>query len=175
MDGTRNMRPHANQFRKMSVLVPGDARNITTYRQRCYRVHTNRGQENIVLLDTALKDGREITIVVTPLNLLGKQNQATLEKAGLPAVAVSKENASVETWSVREFVQPAVKNRRISTAMLHPCAVAAVLHPCTIHCSHSVPGHSNSARAHVNEPNIRVNQGFWGSPMTVLPAAPPLA
>ena len=54
----------------------------------------------------ALEDGREmITIVVTPLNLLGKQNQATLEKVGLPAVAVSKENANVETWSVRESVQ----------------------------------------------------------------------
>jgi len=54
----------------------------------------------------ALEDGREmITIVVTPLNLLGKQNQATLETAGLPAVAVSKENANAETWSVRESVQ----------------------------------------------------------------------
>ena len=76
----------------------------------------------------ALKDGKEmITIVVTPLNLFGKQNQATLEKAGLPAVAVSKENASVETWGVIESVQHAVKNCCISAAIL-----AQLLQCCTL-------------------------------------------
>ena len=74
----------------------------------------------------ALEDGREIIMfVVTPLNLLGKQNQATLEKAGLPAVAVSKENASVDICSVRESVQLAIENLRISAAMSHPRTVAS--------------------------------------------------
>jgi len=49
----------------------------------------------------ALKEGREaMTIVVTPLNLLGKQNQELLEKAGLSAIAVSTRNANGETWKV---------------------------------------------------------------------------
>jgi hypothetical protein len=34
-----------------------------------------------------------MTIVVTPLNLLGKQNIEMLENAGLSAVAVSSNNA----------------------------------------------------------------------------------
>ena len=126
MDGTRNMRSRANQFRKMSVLAPGD---ISICRQRCFRVHTNRGRENIVLLYTAPHGPRgrkgDNNVCGHPTNLLGKQNQATLEKAGLPAVAVSKENASVRTCSVRESVQIAIETRRISAAMLHPRAVAS--------------------------------------------------
>ena len=176
MDGTRNTRSRANQFRKTSVLVPGD---ISICRQRCFRVRTNGGRENIVLLYTAPHGPRgrkgDNNVCGHPTNLLGKQNQATLEKAGLPAVPVSKENASVETCSVRESVQIAIETRRISAAMLHPRAVAAALHPRTVHCSHSVTGRSNSARAHVVEPNVRVNQGFRESPTTVLPAAPSLA
>ena len=67
----------------------------------------------------------------------------------------------------------AVENHSISAAMSHPHAVAAVPHPQrAVRCSHSVARCSNSARALVAEPNIRVNQGFWGSPTTVLPAAP---
>ena len=49
----------------------------------------------------ALKEGEDkMTFVVTPLNLLGKQNQDSLEKAGLPALAVSKANANSGTWKV---------------------------------------------------------------------------
>ena len=49
----------------------------------------------------ALEDGRDaMTIVVTPLNLLGKQNEALLEKAGISAIAVSMKNANTETWKV---------------------------------------------------------------------------
>jgi len=49
----------------------------------------------------ALEDSRDVmTIVVTPLNLLGKQNEALLEKAGISAIAVSMKNANIETWKV---------------------------------------------------------------------------
>ena len=49
----------------------------------------------------ALEEGYEaMTIVVTPLNLLGKQNQELLEKAELSAIAVSMRNANRETWKV---------------------------------------------------------------------------
>ena len=49
----------------------------------------------------ALEGGQDkMTIVVTPLNLLGKQNVKDLEKAGLTAIAVSGENASTETFKV---------------------------------------------------------------------------
>ena len=47
------------------------------------------------------EDGRDVmTIVVTPLNLLGKQNEALLEKAGISAIAVSMKNANTETWKI---------------------------------------------------------------------------
>jgi superfamily II DNA helicase RecQ len=50
----------------------------------------------------ALEEGLDkMTIVVTPLNLLGKQNVQLLEKAGLSAVAVSRENANPETFRVK--------------------------------------------------------------------------
>jgi superfamily II DNA/RNA helicase len=49
----------------------------------------------------ALEDGEDkMSIVVTPLNLLGKQNVKVLEEAGLPAISVSKENADTETFQV---------------------------------------------------------------------------
>ena len=50
----------------------------------------------------ALKEGRDVmTIVVTPLNLLGKQNEEVLTRAGLPAIAVCKQNSSSGTWKVK--------------------------------------------------------------------------
>jgi superfamily II DNA helicase RecQ len=49
----------------------------------------------------ALEDGLDkMTMVVTPLNLLGKQNVRALESAGLRAVAVSRDNANPETFKV---------------------------------------------------------------------------
>ena len=49
----------------------------------------------------ALEDGRDrMSIVVTPLNLLGKQNVKDLEKAGLTAIAVSGENVNADTFMV---------------------------------------------------------------------------
>jgi superfamily II DNA/RNA helicase len=51
----------------------------------------------------ALDEGRDVmTIVVTPLNLLGKQNhEEVLMKAGLSAIAVSKQNSNTRTWKVQ--------------------------------------------------------------------------
>lgn len=49
----------------------------------------------------ALEDGRDVmTVVITPLNILGKQNVADLEGAGIPAIAVSAENATSEVFKV---------------------------------------------------------------------------
>ena len=39
--------------------------------------------------------------VVTPLNLLGKQNVEALDNAALHAIAVSSENANPATFKVR--------------------------------------------------------------------------
>lgn len=44
---------------------------------------------------------KKISIVITPLNLLGKQNAGELERAGIPAIAVCKENATAEVFKVR--------------------------------------------------------------------------
>jgi hypothetical protein len=45
-------------------------------------MRANRSRENTVVLDMAQEDGRNVmTIVVTPLNLLGKQNEALLERS----------------------------------------------------------------------------------------------
>jgi hypothetical protein len=39
-------------------------------------------------------------VLVTPLNLLGKQNVKLLEEAGLPAIAISKETANQKAFKV---------------------------------------------------------------------------
>jgi hypothetical protein len=39
----------------------------------------------------------KVSPVVTPLNLLGKQNEIKLEMVGILAIAVSNENATTET------------------------------------------------------------------------------
>ena len=52
----------------------------------------------------ALEEGQEkMSIVVTPLNLLGQQNKTSLDKAGLPAIAVNKDNANAQTWKVVSY------------------------------------------------------------------------
>jgi superfamily II DNA helicase RecQ len=55
-----------------------------------------------IALLMALEEGEDKMIfVVTPLNLLGKQNVEALDKAGLSAIAVSSENANPTTFKVR--------------------------------------------------------------------------
>jgi superfamily II DNA helicase RecQ len=49
----------------------------------------------------ALNEGKDkITFVVTPLNLLGKQNVKELEGVGISAIAVSSENNNVKSFWV---------------------------------------------------------------------------
>ena len=55
-----------------------------------------------IALLMALEEGEDnMIIVVMPLNLLGKQNVETLDKAGLSAIAISSENANPATFKVR--------------------------------------------------------------------------
>jgi len=55
-----------------------------------------------IALLMALEEGEDKMIfVVTPLNLLGKQNVKALDKARLSAIAVSSENANTATFKVR--------------------------------------------------------------------------
>ena len=39
-------------------------------------------------------------LIITPLNLLGKQNAAALNKAGLRGIAISAESATLENFRV---------------------------------------------------------------------------
>ena len=49
----------------------------------------------------ALEGGHDkMSIVVTPLNFLSQQNKTSLDKAGLPAISVNKDNANAQTWKV---------------------------------------------------------------------------
>ena len=49
----------------------------------------------------AMEDGRRmITIVVTPLNILGKQNVDELEKAGISAVSVDSDHCGEDIFKV---------------------------------------------------------------------------
>lgn len=66
----------------------------------------------------ALEEGKDVTtIVVTPLNLLGKQNVADLEGAGISAVAISAENANTEIFKVQrirlEFIMQRMTHRML--------------------------------------------------------------
>ena len=55
-----------------------------------------------IALLMALEEGEDKMIfIVTPLNLLGKQNVKALDKAGLSAISVSSENANPATFKVR--------------------------------------------------------------------------
>ncbi|KAH9942663.1 P-loop containing nucleoside triphosphate hydrolase protein [Amylocystis lapponica] len=55
-----------------------------------------------IALLMALEDGRDsMMIVVTPLNLPGKQNTDLLAKADISAIAISAENATEATFKVR--------------------------------------------------------------------------
>jgi superfamily II DNA helicase RecQ len=50
-----------------------------------------------------IEDGLDkMIIVITLLNLLGKQNVAGLEKVGISAIAISAENASIKTFKVSQ-------------------------------------------------------------------------
>ena len=49
----------------------------------------------------ALEDGEDkMSVVVTPLNLLGKQNKEALDAAGINGVAISRRNATPQTFKV---------------------------------------------------------------------------
>ena len=54
----------------------------------------------IALLMAIEKGEDKMIIVVTPLNLLGKQNVNSLDQAGLCAIAVSSENANATVYKV---------------------------------------------------------------------------
>jgi len=87
LDNTEKSRPNSSQIRQKSMLVPGENCTRTLRRKGHCRVCTNRGRQNNVLLDTlidALEDVQDkMSVVVTPLNLLGKQNVWVLEERGL--------------------------------------------------------------------------------------------
>ena len=53
----------------------------------------------------ALADRKDKMIfLVTPLNVLGKQNKKDLGRAGLSAIAISAENTNKETFNVIPFL-----------------------------------------------------------------------
>jgi len=62
------------------------------------------GREDIIILDPTvmvLNEGLDkMLIVVTPLNLLGKQNIRMLEMAALSGIAVSGKNTSASIFKV---------------------------------------------------------------------------
>ena len=87
LENTENPRPDSSQIRQKSMLVPGENCTHTLRRKRRCGVCTNRGRQNNVLLDNlidALEDVQDkMSVVVTPLNLLGEQNVWVLEERGL--------------------------------------------------------------------------------------------
>ena len=49
----------------------------------------------------AIEEGEDkMSIVVTPLNLLGKQNKEALDAAGINGIAISRRNATSQTFKV---------------------------------------------------------------------------
>ena len=58
-----------------------------------------------IALLMVLADGKDkMEVIVTPLNLLGKQTIRDLATADVKAIAVSKENANEQTFQVREVL-----------------------------------------------------------------------
>jgi len=54
----------------------------------------------IPLLMALEEDESKMSFIVTPLNLLGEQNQQELERAGLHAIAVNGENSNETTFKM---------------------------------------------------------------------------
>ena len=50
-----------------------------------------------------LFNGDGIQIVVTPLNILGKQNVESLAKMGIQGITVTAENATMQTFKVIKY------------------------------------------------------------------------
>ncbi|KAH6893859.1 P-loop containing nucleoside triphosphate hydrolase protein [Coprinopsis sp. MPI-PUGE-AT-0042] len=63
----------------------------------------------------ALEEGKKdsLTFVVTPLNILGKQNEEQLNSAGLRAISVTGKNASKETFK-------AIENGKYNVVIINP-------------------------------------------------------
>ena len=83
------------------MLVSNQGCASTECWQGCGWVCCHRGWENSIVLVMALKEGKDkMSFVVTPLNLLGKQNVQELERAGLSALAITSKNANASTFKV---------------------------------------------------------------------------
>ena len=53
----------------------------------------------------ALEEGKDkMSMVVTPLNLLGKQNKEALDKAGIKGIAISRRNATTQSFKVHQHL-----------------------------------------------------------------------
>ncbi|KAF9008449.1 P-loop containing nucleoside triphosphate hydrolase protein, partial [Cyathus striatus] len=65
----------------------------------CTATGTGKTLSFWIPLIMALEDGQDkMTIIITPLSLLGKQNVEMLEKANIRAIAISQENTSAKTF-----------------------------------------------------------------------------
>lgn len=67
---------------------------------------TGMGKTLTFWLPLLFKPVGSVQIVVTPLNILGKQNVKSLEKVGLKGIFISAENATMENFRVRRLLSP---------------------------------------------------------------------
>jgi len=89
---TFTVRPCLWQLKVSEALLKGDKDVICT-------AGTGMGKTLCFWLPLLFRPNG-IQIVVTPLNLLGKQNAASLTKAGISAIAINSETATLSNFSV---------------------------------------------------------------------------
>ena len=89
---TFTVRPCLWQLKVSQALLKGDKDVICT-------AGTGMGKTLCFWLPLLFRPNG-LQIVVTPLNLLGKQNVASLAKAGISAIAINSETATLANFSV---------------------------------------------------------------------------
>jgi superfamily II DNA helicase RecQ len=85
------VRPCLWQLKVAEVLLKGDCDVLCT-------AGTGMGKTLAFWIPLLFHQG--IQIVITPLNMLGKQNAASLAKAGIRAISISSETATPANFAV---------------------------------------------------------------------------
>ncbi len=91
-----SVRPCLWQTKVSLAVLKGD-KNV------CCIAGTGSGKTMTFWMPLLLREDG-IQIVVVPLNVLGKQNVDQLAKAGIPAIAITGENATEENFKVRLYL-----------------------------------------------------------------------
>jgi superfamily II DNA helicase RecQ len=89
-------RPCLWQIKVVEAILRGD-RDVVSI------AGTGMGKTLMFWMPLLFRPKGSVQIIVTPLNILGKQNVESLRKAGLKAIFISADTATTENFRVRVY------------------------------------------------------------------------